>query len=432
MSTTIYDRGGAGSAEGPQPGAEEMWRLTGCILASRTFRRCPRLQNFMKFVVRCELEGRASEVNEYSIGVQVFGKPADYNPNQDNIVRSTARQLRAKLAEYYASEGTADTWILEIPKGSYLPLWCPASHEVEKPELPRAVLPHWAKMTIAALALTTLFSIATAVWMWAHMLRPSAPARASLLTGLLVNPQTPAMVVVDDPLLPLASNFTSKPVGLKEYLENRYLNDPAFEASRAGFLKNTFEKSQFTTVSSAQLLVRLERLAAQGDRQIQVRHARSLAVEDLARGNLIVVGGAGANPWVDLLQEKLNFQQFVASDHRTRGFRNRSPMRNEPAGFGISEVGDAGKVSYGRLAILHNPLGSGVVAMIGGTSRLATEAVGEFAVTQSGLEQVQHLCHTTEFAGTKGLEVILESSSLAGTPLAARVMAYRCSIPLKP
>ena len=78
-------------------GPEEMQGALRCILESRTFARSSRLREFLLFVVKCAMENRAHEVNEYSLGVQVFGKSADYSPSQDNIVRVTARQLRTKL-----------------------------------------------------------------------------------------------------------------------------------------------------------------------------------------------------------------------------------------------------------------------------------------------------------------------------------------------
>jgi hypothetical protein len=107
------------------------------VLGSKTFSRSPRLREFLEFVVRCSLENRGHEVNEYSLGVQVFGNNPNYNPSLDNIVRVTARQLRQKLGEYYSTEGVSDPWMLEIPKGSYGPVLRPnvpseAQEEVER------------------------------------------------------------------------------------------------------------------------------------------------------------------------------------------------------------------------------------------------------------------------------------------------------------
>ena len=91
------------------------------VVSSNTFARSPRLREFLAFVVNCAVENRTNEVNEYNLGVQVFHKSPNYSPNEDNIVRVTARQLRSKLNEYHACEGSLDPLRLEIPKGGYVP-----------------------------------------------------------------------------------------------------------------------------------------------------------------------------------------------------------------------------------------------------------------------------------------------------------------------
>src|ERR1700686_4473403 len=72
-------------------------------------------------VIELHLEGRDDEVKESLIAVEVFGRPADYDPKRDPVVRAEASRLRARLAEYYQSEGKHDPLIIEIPKGGYTP-----------------------------------------------------------------------------------------------------------------------------------------------------------------------------------------------------------------------------------------------------------------------------------------------------------------------
>ena len=57
------------------------------------------------------------------LAVAVYDRPADYNPKIDPIVRNDARRLRTKLREYYETEGSSDPILIEIPKGSYLPVF---------------------------------------------------------------------------------------------------------------------------------------------------------------------------------------------------------------------------------------------------------------------------------------------------------------------
>ena len=91
------------------------------ILASPGFSRNERLSRFLRFVVEQHLEGRDAEIKESLIAVEAFGRKPDYDPKEDSIVRSEAARLRARLAEYYASEGSGDQVVIELPKGRYTP-----------------------------------------------------------------------------------------------------------------------------------------------------------------------------------------------------------------------------------------------------------------------------------------------------------------------
>ena len=93
----------------------------GKVLRSAEFVRRPQLQRFLNFVVEEALAGRGAQLKEYVLGVGVFGRPADFDPRIDSLVRVEARRLRAALETYYAGEGRADPLRIEIPKGSYLP-----------------------------------------------------------------------------------------------------------------------------------------------------------------------------------------------------------------------------------------------------------------------------------------------------------------------
>jgi len=65
---------------------------------------------------------RDIELKESVIGVEVFGRTPGYNSKDDPIVRTEARRLRARLADYYQGTGAADRVILELPKGGYVPV----------------------------------------------------------------------------------------------------------------------------------------------------------------------------------------------------------------------------------------------------------------------------------------------------------------------
>ena len=53
----------------------------------------------------------------------MFGRDPGYDPKLDAIVRTEAVRLRARLDKYYATEGSADPLIIELPKGGYKPVF---------------------------------------------------------------------------------------------------------------------------------------------------------------------------------------------------------------------------------------------------------------------------------------------------------------------
>jgi len=91
------------------------------LLASPEFVRRPVLRNFLSFVVEKVVAGRAHEVKEYTVAIEVFGRRENFDPSKDSIVRIQAGRLRRALERYYASCSGHDPVRIEIPKGSYVP-----------------------------------------------------------------------------------------------------------------------------------------------------------------------------------------------------------------------------------------------------------------------------------------------------------------------
>src|SRR5215813_10638685 len=100
---------------------DSRWALTQRIINSPHFVKSSRLKDFLLYVCRCALENRLDEISEQKIGERGFERARDYNPTEDNIVRSQARLLRRKLEDYFASEGEQEPVILRVPKGGYAP-----------------------------------------------------------------------------------------------------------------------------------------------------------------------------------------------------------------------------------------------------------------------------------------------------------------------
>src|SRR5689334_7338120 len=79
------------------------------------------MARFLRLAVERVLDGKSSELKEYSIGVEVFDRPQSYDPRVDPIVRVEARRLRSKLKTYYESDGRNDSVIIDFATGTYAP-----------------------------------------------------------------------------------------------------------------------------------------------------------------------------------------------------------------------------------------------------------------------------------------------------------------------
>jgi tetratricopeptide (TPR) repeat protein len=122
------------------------------MLDNRLFARSEQLSRLLRFLVEQHLLGRARELKESVIGSEVFGRNSGYNPKFDPIVRTEARRLRARLNEYYETEGKRDAVRIDLPKGTYVPVIRAAESRLE-PSMPgEAAAPSFRKWPLTALA----------------------------------------------------------------------------------------------------------------------------------------------------------------------------------------------------------------------------------------------------------------------------------------
>jgi hypothetical protein len=92
------------------------------ILTSAPFRNSRRASALLRYTVERALAGDIGALKERTIGVEVFGRAAGYDTSTDHIVRSTAGDVRRRLAQYYQENGSgADALRIELEPGSYVP-----------------------------------------------------------------------------------------------------------------------------------------------------------------------------------------------------------------------------------------------------------------------------------------------------------------------
>ena len=122
MTGPATDQGdGSTQDAGPSPDAvrEQLAR----ILTSPDFTQSGRITAFLKFVVEETLAGRGEQLKEYTIAIEVFGRDESFDPQTNTIVRVEAGRLRRRIERYYLTEGYDDPVRIDLPKGSYVPLF---------------------------------------------------------------------------------------------------------------------------------------------------------------------------------------------------------------------------------------------------------------------------------------------------------------------
>ena len=93
------------------------------ILRSKDIKLTQQQIAFFKFVVNQTLAGKNREINDYTLATEVFGRGPDFNAMIDPIVNIQASILRRKLERYYQNTGKNDPILIDIPNGSYVPVF---------------------------------------------------------------------------------------------------------------------------------------------------------------------------------------------------------------------------------------------------------------------------------------------------------------------
>lgn len=107
--------------EDPILDANQIREQLGRILRSPQFARSDRLRRFLQFIVDAKLRGEPDQIQEYGIGLEIFGRLPSFDPRSDSIVRTEAHRLRRKLTEYYQDAGENDPVRISLPERGYVP-----------------------------------------------------------------------------------------------------------------------------------------------------------------------------------------------------------------------------------------------------------------------------------------------------------------------
>jgi hypothetical protein len=113
----------------PEVIREQLQRL----LTHPLFANSRRYPALLAYTVEETLKGNAAELKERSIGIEVFGRTPTYDANADPVVRITAGEVRKRLSLYYYDSSHGGEVVIELPLGSYVPVFRQPETIVEPP-----------------------------------------------------------------------------------------------------------------------------------------------------------------------------------------------------------------------------------------------------------------------------------------------------------
>jgi len=116
-----------------QAALEQLERL----LANSHIHKSKRCHALLKHIVEKAASGSVDCLKERTLGRDVFHREPDYDTNQDSIVRTTAAEIRKRLAQYYLEPGHEREMRIALPAGSYVPEFRPAPPLAEPYAAPR-------------------------------------------------------------------------------------------------------------------------------------------------------------------------------------------------------------------------------------------------------------------------------------------------------
>lgn len=117
-----YPESGPADVSTPPTNSEIQVQLAR-IRSSSAFDAPDRAHKFLTYVVEEALQGRADRIKAYSIAIEVFGRDATFDAQNDPVVRIEAGRVRRALERYYLLAGQRDPILITMPKGGYVPVF---------------------------------------------------------------------------------------------------------------------------------------------------------------------------------------------------------------------------------------------------------------------------------------------------------------------
>jgi hypothetical protein len=280
------------------------------VLESKFLANSPKKTRFLEFVSEQAFLGNGEKLNEYLIGVEVYDRGVDFDPQKDPIVRVQAHEIRRLLSKYYEQSGRGGLIRLDLPSGHYIPVFrrstsneaaadAPAALEGMKAHAPNRL--HLSvTLILGALCLVLASLLILNFWKSAQTAQPRAQV-TSLPDGIewfwrpfLPPADAPLITIPNHPLLRAAHDGDSSQT-LAEGHEIPKASLPEFrdtihfrELKRFLFVPSL---TDFTSVGETLGVVNLCKMFASVGQGCRVQPSRLVNFEEIKGDNAILLGG---------------------------------------------------------------------------------------------------------------------------------------------
>jgi hypothetical protein len=466
---------------------EEVQGALDKILGSKYFVNAHKKKEFLRLICDFHIKGRASELNEYILGYEVFARDDAYNPSGDPIVRVFAHEIRKKLENYYKTEGSNDPIRLAIPAGTYQPVFTrQVADTAITPEKARTTsetlidttppvdVEHgwrrlspgivWMSFAVLCLAIAVVSLVmsnrqlrqrvsdveasqdtATNGEVWAPFLKDNSPPLVILSNPPVLrftNPSDPEPVTRESiPLAPetvraLQDKFVTNPeVSIKDSA------GPASDSRAPIMDRVTIERNRtpslilstnvYTGMGEAIGLHYLTDFFRKAGRNIVLKQSRTLSAEDLRKHNVILLGGVWVNEWSSKLTRSVD---FVFTNKAT--IENRNPQTGEEPEYIPQFDRRTGGliVDYAVITVKPNIADANQVMLLAGIYSQGTEAAAEFVTNKSYHDQLnQRLLQAREAdRSPRNFQVLLKVGVENGIPTIISIIALHELPPSEP
>lgn len=282
------------------------------IIHSRHFANAPKKTRFLQFVAEQAFHGNGDKLNEYLIGVEVYDRGSEFNPQKDPIVRVQAYEIRRLLKKYYEEEGKNSPIQMNLPPGHYVPVFEQRSVEqsaVSSQAKQQMVPPRNVNRLLAASVL--FFAVVSVVLAFVLLFRSFSKevgktgrslavpdALAWFWQPFLAQSGPPLIVIPNHPLLRAAhAGDTPQTVAKGHEIPKSELPDfrdtiHFHELKRFVFVPSL---TDFTSVGETLAVVNLCEMFWNAGRKCRVQQSRLVSLEDIKGENAILLGGN--QPW---------------------------------------------------------------------------------------------------------------------------------------